>query len=249
MKFITLILFFINIILFTSCSTNPPAGDTEAEVLFNEIKSNYNGKRYLLALEKISSFRSKYPYSYFITEVELLRADIYYEQGNFLEAVDAYLSFKDFHPNYKRLDIIEWRISESFFKQMPDTVDRDISPAISAITSYQDLIRKYPNSEHVELAKKRVVTLEKMLVEKELYIANFYFKTSDFQSASYRYEKILSTLRGIDGMEKPMLNLIISYIKLKDRDKCLFKIEQFGQFLEKEDRDSVMEKCKKLNKE
>ena len=189
------------IILLTSCSSSQPDGSTEAEALYNDIQSNYKGKRYLLSLEKISSFRSKYPYSYFITDVELLRADIYFEQGNYLEAVDAYLSFRDFHPNYKNLDIIEWRISESFFNQLPDGVDRDISPALSAINSYQDLIRKYPESKHLEKAKSRIIKLEGMLEGKELYIADFYFRTKDYQSASYRYRKILKTSRNDKTIE------------------------------------------------
>ena len=198
LKLSNLIIYFL---LFVSigCSTTEPVGNTEAEVLYNDIKSNYKGKRFLLALEKISSFRSKYPYSFYITEVELLRADIYYEQGNYLEAVDAYMSFKDFHPNHKNLDLIEWKLSESFFNQLPDTVDRDISPAVLAINSYQSLIKKFPKSKYVDESKKNRA-LEKMLEDKELYIADFYFRTQDYQSASYRYKKIIKTTR-----EKPII--------------------------------------------
>ena len=141
-RIINLIVSFIAVFLI-SCSSEPIKKGTEAETLFQDIKSNYKSKRYLLALEKISTFRSKFPYSFYVAEVELLRADIYFEQENYLEAVDAYLSFRDFHPKFKQLDKIEWRIAESFFHQLPETVDRDITPAKSAINSYKDLLRKF----------------------------------------------------------------------------------------------------------
>ena len=176
-----------------------------------------------MALEKISSFRSKYPYSFYITEVELLRADIFYEQGNYLEAVDAYMSFKDFHPNHGDLDFIEWKLSESFFNQLPDTVDRDISPAVLAINSYQSLIKKFPNSKYIDGSKKRIKTLEKMLEDKELYIADFYFRTKDYQSASYRYKKIIKISRKDLIVRKSLVNLFTAIVTCKIK-KTAFRI-------------------------
>lgn len=236
----------ISLIFLFSCSSTEPVGETEAEVLYKDIQTNYKGKRYMLALEKISSFRSKYPYSFYLAEIELLRADIYFEQENYLEAVDAYLTFRDFHPNYKELDQIEWRISESFFKQLPETVDRDISPAISAINSFQDLIRKYPESKNIEKAKERVQLLEQMLEEKELYIADFYYRTNDFQSASYRYQNILKTTRNDETVKKSSHHLIDSLFQLGKKEECLNNLQVYGKFLEKNLMDSYFNKCTQL---
>ncbi len=236
----------LSLLFLFSCSTAPENGGSEAEILHKEILSNYKAKRYLLTLEKISNFRSKYPYSFYIIDVEVLRANIYFEQENFLEAVDAYLSFKDFHPNYKKLDFIEWRISESFFKQLPDTVDRDISPAYSAISSYQALIRKYPDSEYISEAKKRIVDLEKMLENKEAYIADFYFRTKDYQSASYRYMKILKTSRDSDLLKKSANNLVISFIIQKRKKDCLSSIKEFSTFLDQDRSEKFRKQCNKI---
>jgi len=243
MKNIFNILLLSCLYLFVSCSSTEIEGTTEAETLFNDIKSNYNGKRYLLALEKISSFRSKYPYSFYVTEVELLRANIYYEQENYLEAVDAYLSFRDFHPNYENLDEIEWRISESFFKQLPEGVDRDITPALSAIDSYQDLIRKFPNSNYIEKAKERVVRLEKMLEDKELYIADFYYRTADYQSASYRYRKVLSTSRSDDVIKTSLERAVLSYAKIGNKSECESTLKLYDTFLSEDKRSSLLNAC------
>lgn len=237
---------FVLLIFSIGCSTTEPVGDTEAEVLYNDIKSNYKGKRYLLALEKISSFRSKYPYSFYITEVELLRADIFYEQGNYLEAVDAYMSFKDFHPNHDNLDFIEWKLSESFFNQLPDTVDRDISPAVLAINSYQSLIKNFPKSKHIDDSKRRIKTLEKMLEDKELYIADFYFRTKDFQSASYRYKKIIKTSREELTIRKSLVNLFAAHTHLKNKENCLMDLSMLRGYIKSSDIVNFQGKCENI---
>ena len=248
MKRLCHILCFLILSLLASCSTETVKNGTEAEVLFKEIKSNYKAQRYLLALEKISTFRSKFPYSFFVTEVELLRADIYFEQKNFLEAVDAYMSFKDFHPKYKNLDLIEWRIAESFFYQLPDTVDRDISPAHSAIDSYNNLIEKYPKSEHIAKALERIISLKKMLEEKESYIADFYFRTKDYQSASYRYEKLLKHITNDSIIESSVRNLIYSYSKLLKKEKCLGTISNYLKLFEPDEVQDLKSKCNSITK-
>lgn len=232
--------------LLISCSSTPAPGTSEAEVLYNEIKSNYDGKRYLMALEKISTFRTKYPYSFYISEIELLRADIYFDQQNYLEAVDAYLTFKDFHPKHKNLDRVEWRIAESFFHQMPETVDRDLSAAQSGINSYQNLILKYPSSEYREKAKSRIEAMEKLLEDKEAYIANFYFRTNDFQSASYRYEKIMNFVKNEEILKYSAKNLVECYVNLKKADKCLDGILNFRKYFEQNTINQLMKKCESI---
>ena len=43
LKVSSLIIYFLLFVSF-GCSTTEPVGDTEAEVLYNDIKSNYKGK-------------------------------------------------------------------------------------------------------------------------------------------------------------------------------------------------------------
>ena len=80
MNRVNLFNFIILIVISVSCSTPKIVGETEAETLFNDIQGSYKSKRYMLALEKIATFRSKYPYSFYSEQIELLRADIFYEQ-------------------------------------------------------------------------------------------------------------------------------------------------------------------------
>lgn len=178
-----------------SCATKRPAGSTEAEILFKEATDLISKSRFIQATEKLNSIRSQYPYSYYATSAELLQADILFSQENYAEAASAYILFRDFHPKYTELGYVIFRISESFYRQLPSTFDRDLSAGIEAIKYYNELIQNYPATEYVKEAQTRINQIEEMVEKKEIYIADFYFKTKDFEAAKARYEEILKTLK------------------------------------------------------
>ena len=183
------------IIVITSCASKRPQGSTEAEVLFKEAKDLISKSRYIQASEKLNSLRSQYPYSFYATHAELLQADILFAQENYAESAAAYILFRDFHPKYEEMGYVIHRVSESFYRQLPETFDRDLSSGVEAMKYYQELLQLYPNTSYVADARERIIKIEDMIQKKEIYIADFYFKTKDFQAAKARYEEILPTLK------------------------------------------------------
>jgi len=182
-------------LIFLSCATKRPEGSTEAEVLFKEAKALMGKSRYIQATEKLNLLRSQYPYSFYATSAELLQADILFAQENYAEAASAYILFRDFHPKYSELGYVIFRISESFYLQLPSTFDRDLTAGLEAIKYYNELLQNYPNTEYVKEAQSRINQIESMLEQKEIYIADFYFKTKDYFAAKSRYEEILKSLK------------------------------------------------------
>lgn len=174
-----------------SCATKRPEGATEAEILFKESKEYISKSRYIQATEKLNQIRSQYPYSFYATHAELLQADVLFAQESYLEAASAYILFRDFHPKYNDLGYVIFRISEAFYQQLPSTFDRDLSAGIEAVKYYNELLQNYSNTEYVKDAKVRIKQIEEMVLKKEVYIADFYFKTKDFEAAKERYKEIL----------------------------------------------------------
>ena len=202
MKFVKLILLALSLLVI-SCATKRPEGQTEAEVLFKEAKELVAKSRYIQATEKLNAIRSQYPYSFYATGAELMQADILFSQENYAESAAAYILFRDFHPKYEQLGYVVFRISESFFRQLPATFDRDLSAGVEAIKYYNELLLTYSNTEYVKDAQSRITMIEDMMEKKEIYIADFYFKTKDFFAAKARYQDILVTLK--DEQERPRI--------------------------------------------
>ena len=78
---------------------------------------------------------------------------------------------------------------------MPSTFDRDLSAGIEATKYFHELLQSYPNTEYTKEAQARIEQIETMLEQKEIYIADFYFKTKDYSAAKNRYEEILKSLK------------------------------------------------------
>lgn len=219
-----------------SCATERPQGKTEAEVLYKEAKDLINDSRYILATEKLNTLRSQYPYSFYATHAELLQADVLFAQETYAEAAAAYILFKDFHPRYKDLGYVVWRTAEAFYKQIPDTIDRDLSSAFEAIKYYQELLNFHAGSDYSKGAIEKVKLCEKMILDKEKYIGDFYFKTEVYDAAKYRYLNIISQYqRHHELVAHAMVRVLKSSAKLRDKDECdKFYNEFKSRILEKE---------------
>jgi outer membrane protein assembly factor BamD len=213
------ILIFLSIFFF-GCSTDRPTGKTEAEVLFQEAKELREDGRYLMALEKLNLIRSQYPYSYYSTHAELMSADVYFEQENYAEAAAAYIVFKDFHPKYKNIPYVIWKIAESFYNQLPSTFDRDLSAGNEAIKYYQQIIRDYPTSNFVSAAKEKIIKCKELVRNKEKYIADFYFKTEDYLSARFHYITITEKFLDKSVLGHAMVRILEASAELKEKDSC-----------------------------
>lgn len=206
-------------LLVSACSSVEKNSNTP-EGAFAIAQEYDNGERYEEALRRYSDIKNKYPYSNFATKAELAIADVYYKQESYAEAQISYQMFKDLHPTHPQIDYVQFRIGMSYFKQLPSTVDRDLSLANDAILNLSELIRKYPNSEYVKEAKDNRSAAIKMLAEKEEYIADFYFKRKIYDSALGRYEGLYKNYGGLGFESKALSRAAICAIKIGDEPKA-----------------------------
>lgn len=238
--------YLVMLLLLISCASESPDGRTEAEKLFKEAQELIEAERFILATEKLNEIKTQHPYSFYATPAELLQADVLYRQENYIEAAAAYLLFRDFHPRHEKIPYVVYKIAESYYKQIPETIDRDLEPAMEAIKYYEEVLQKYPESSYRPKAQKRIKLAKSMLREKDLYIADFYFKTGEYSAARYWYKDILDNHNDAKTRKHAMTRTILATYKLKEWKNCLDYIEKFYQNLEKEDRkeiNSVKEKC------
>jgi outer membrane protein assembly factor BamD len=201
---------FLFLMIGAGCSSTPPKGATKAEILFKEAERLIEKKRYILAIEKLNEIKTQHPYSFYATPSELRLADIYFLQENYIESAGAYLLFKDLHPKHEKSAYVTYRVAESYYFQLPSTYDRDLTSAYEALKYYAELKNVYPNSEYVKESKKRESLIHQMLENKDLYIADFYFKTKQYKAAQYRYLEILKNYNDEKTLKHSQLRIILS---------------------------------------
>ena len=236
------------ILLLSGCASDKPEGKTEAEILFKEAQELMKAERFILATEKLNEIKTQHPYSFYATPAELLQADILFEQENYIESAAAYLLFRDFHPRHEKIPYVVYRIAESYYKQIPDTIDRDLEPAIESIKYYEEILSKYSDSSYAKDAAGRIAEAKKMLREKDQYIADFYFKTKEFGAARYWYLDIIENHKDPGTLKHAMLRTVQATAELKEWEQCLDFVEKFYQLVDKKGQKeikSVKDKCQK----
>lgn len=175
-----------------SCASEEKSSDTPdgAYAIAEEFAKD---DRYEEAIRRFNDIKNKYPYSKFATMAELAIADTYFKQESYAEAQVSYQTFKELHPKHAQIDYVTYRLGLSFFEQLPETEDRDLSLAQSSIVYFDEVISLYPNSPHAKEAQEKKLEVLKKLGSKEMYIADFYFKRKVYGSALARYDGLLKT--------------------------------------------------------
>lgn len=239
---------FLLLLLF-SCASDKPTGQTEAEVLFKEAENLMQDGRYILATEKLNQLKNQYPYSVYATPSELLMADILFKQESYIESAAAYLLFRDFHPRHEKIPYVVFMIAESYFKQIPDTFDRDLQPAFEAIKYFQELKQKYPDSKYATKANKKMKKASRMIQDKEQYVADFYFKTKNYSAAKWRYLDILDNFKDKKLITHSKRRIVLTTFYLKEWKECVDFFDRYKKFLDSDKRvNNIVTRCKsKLN--
>lgn len=206
------------VILMASCASDEKKTDT-AESTFNVAQEYEKDERYEEAIKKYADVKNKYPYSQYATKAELAIADVYYKEESYGEAQINYQTFRELHPTHPQIDYVIFRTGLSFYQQLPETIDRDLSLANDAIAAFDEVIQRFPKSEFVAEAKEKKESALKKLAAKEDYVGDFYFKRKIYDSALLRYEFLVANYPKLGLDERALARAYYSAVKVKDRVK------------------------------
>lgn len=195
--------------------------DTSAPEGMYKLGEKYEkDERYEEALSILGQLKNKHPYSKYAAEAELKMADIQFKREEYVEAQAAYQSFKELRPSHPRIDYVTFRLGLSFFKQLPATIDRDLSVADRAILYFDEVTQSFATSPYAAEAKANRAKALKMLADKELYIANFYFLRKRWESALGRFEDLLKKYPDSGLEAKALYGAAVSAFRMKEIPKA-----------------------------
>ena len=215
MKLLFIFIFF-NFLL--SCASDEKKADTP-EAAFKIAKDFEDSEHYQVAILRYTEVKNKFPYSSYATEAELAIADVHYKNEDYPEAQISYQNFRELHPKHPKVDYVIFRTGMSYFLQLPETIDRDITLANDAIYSFNEIIKKYPSSQYYTEAQDYRRKALTMLNEKELYIADFYYKQELYDSALLRFISSYKKYPEIGLQPRSLAGAIRSSAKLNDDEK------------------------------
>lgn len=164
-----------------------PISELSAEDGIIRLRSLHRDESWERLVQEVNEYRSRFPYSQYATEAELLQGDAYFKTSRFPEAIANYEDFLRRNPSHQQADLALFRVAKAYDPQCPEDAEREQATAKRAIEKYQELQDKFARSSFVPEAVERSSVLRKRLADHHLFVANFYWKKSLYHAALTRY--------------------------------------------------------------
>ncbi len=190
--------FALAIILGVGCAaTNANRNLDTPEAAYESAVEQLADGDYLGAQSAFVQVRTRFPYSRYAALSDLRVGDALYEQGKFIEAVDAYRQFEKMHPTHEEMPYALLRIAEAYYAQAPEewwflppTAEKDQASVQQALTAFGVVVERFPKSAQAEQARDMRIVCRRRLADHELYVARFYWQRSKWRAAASRAEDL-----------------------------------------------------------
>jgi len=169
-----------------------PVPDDTAQELYEIGTEAMKEKNYYTAIEYFSSLRDRYPFSPYTPQAELSLGDAFFLNKDYMEAMEAYQEFEAMHPRHQEIPYILFQIGVAAYKSFT-SVDRPQNQILEGVQYLQRLREQYPSTEYAQSAEEYIAKSRHILAEREIFVADFYWKSGYYGSAWKRYQFVVDT--------------------------------------------------------
>jgi outer membrane protein assembly factor BamD len=171
--------------------------------------------------------RRKYPYSRFAALAELRLADCLYNDGKYIEAIQAYDQFVRRHPSHTEVPYARFRVALCHYDQIPSdwllappAYERDQIPAQQSLDYLRRFISQYPNDPQISKAKRMEKEVFELLSKHELYVAKFYLDRDQYSAAIARLNTLVRSYPQCEAEAEALFLLVESYLEIRDSTRA-----------------------------
>lgn len=177
------------------CAGNKVKADTayvarDVNTLYSEAKKRLDRGRYEEAAVFFDEVERQHPYSVWARRAQLMSAFSYYMAQKYPEAVSSAQRFLTIHPGNKDAPYANYLIAMSYYQQIED-VTRDQKITQQASDSFNELIRRYPQSRYATDARLKLDLINDHLAGKEMEIGRFYLTRGQHLAAINRFRNVI----------------------------------------------------------
>jgi outer membrane protein assembly factor BamD len=196
-------------------------GPKDDPILDQPADSLYNEGLYLLNVKKDTRGAAKRfeevdrqnPYSEWARKSLIMSAYAYYESGAYDDCINSARRYIQLHPGSPDAAYAQFLIGSSYFDQIRD-VTRDQERTDKAISTLDEVVRKYPNSEYAVAAKRKMEQARDQLAGQQMLIGRYYMDRHDYSGAINRFKVVVTRYQTTRHVEEALLRLTEAYMAL-----------------------------------
>jgi outer membrane protein assembly factor BamD len=194
--------------------------DAGPEALYERGRNAMEASNYAGAIQYFQALESRYPFSNVTRQAQLDLIYVYYKSQQPESAIDAAEEFERENPTHARVDYCLYMRGRVYFDQAPNVleklfkVDLSLRPpkdTLRSFSTFQDLVRRFPDSEYVPDARQRMIFLRNRLAEYENHVAAYYIERGAYVAAVNRAKYALEHYPGAPQLEETLALMVTAY--------------------------------------
>ena len=180
---------------------------------------------YSKAIKLFQDIITYYPYSKYAPLAELHIADCKFALENWDEAGPAYEDFIKFHPVHSEVPYATFRLGQCHYQQRLKYY-RDQAETKAALTQFQIVETRYPDSPYAKDAAPLLEDCRKVLARHELYVGDFYFRHQQYWASAMRYQVISQSYADLGFTDQALFQEAQSYDRLQRRTEAIERYQK-----------------------
>jgi outer membrane protein assembly factor BamD len=216
---------------------DPIVQDFGPEALYEEGQDALGSNNYPLAIAYYQQLTARYPFSNLARQAQLDIIYAYYRSRERDPAIDAATQFERENPTHPRVDYALYTKGLVYFDPTPgilerlfraDMTARPPKDSMLAFSTFQELIRRFPDSEYAPDARERMLFLRNRLAAYENHVANYYMEREAYVAAANRAKYALEHYPGAPGLDDSLRIMIEAYTRMGMADLAADAARVYG---------------------
>ncbi|MFQ6102810.1 MAG: outer membrane protein assembly factor BamD [Candidatus Glassbacteria bacterium] len=207
------------LLLIWGCGQKNLPEDLTAQELFNRGEMELEGGDQGKAVESFQRIIYEFPGSEYVEKARLKLADARFLSGDYLLAANEYERFSRDFPLNPKADEALFKAAYSHEK-VSEAYSLDQTETQKAISLYEAINGKYPDSDYADSATVRCYFLKDRLAKKTFENGYFYYKRELYDSAIIYFETMIEEYESSSWLAAAYFYLAKSYDKLKLPDEA-----------------------------
>ena len=205
----------MGLVLLAACS-----GDDANQIVEKPVEELYNAAQDLMdegdyrgAAKAFEEVDRQHPYSQWATRAQMMTAFAYYEGSQYDEAVTAAQRFIELHPGHKDVPYAYYIVGICYYEQISD-VGRDQEFTRKSMDAFNELIRRFPESDYARDARLKIDLANDHLAGKEMEIGRYYQRRKQWLAAINRFRSVIEKYQTTTHVPEALHRLVESYLAL-----------------------------------
>jgi len=168
----------------------PAYVERPVENIYNEAMDYMEAGRYKTAAKSFDEVERQHPYSKWATKAQIMAGFAHYMEGDYDDAVIALNRFIDLHPGHDDAAYAWYLKGLSYYEQISD-VARDQRMTEEALNAFDNLVRRFPDSDYARDARLKIDLTHDHLAGKDMNVGRYYLRAGHHLAAIGRFRRVV----------------------------------------------------------